>query len=84
MKRFITFMLLCAGFWQTACLAWQETRDTNTYDVERVKAGDLYYSLSSSAKVAKVTSSEDHSYAGSVVIPESVEYVGETYPVLYI
>ena len=84
MKRFITFMLLCAGFWQTVCLAWQETRDTNTYDVERVKAGDLYYSLSSSAKVAKVTSSEDHSYAGSVVIPESVEYVGETYPVLYI
>ena len=84
MKRFITFMLLCAGFWQTACLAWQETRDTNTYDVERVKVGDLYYSLSSSAKVAKVTSSEDHSYAGSVVIPESVEYVGETYPVLYI
>ena len=84
MKRFISFMLLCAGFWQTACLAWQERYDENTYDVEKVKVGDFYYNLSSTAKVAKVTSSEAHSYAGSVVIPESVESGGETYPVMYI
>lgn len=49
----------------------------------KVKIGDLYYDLNYSSYTAAVVSpsSSSEEYSGDIVIPTSVSYLAETFPV---
>ena len=74
-KRFFTLFTLCLAFSAMA---------------QRVQVGDLYYKLNSSDNTAEVTSKSarptNNSYPNltSVIIPETIDYNGNTYSVMSI